>query len=214
MKRIICYGDSNTYGYNPYTQGRYEKSIRWTGVLAQELGTGYEIIEEGLNNRTTVLQPEGEPWRSGLYYLEPCLRSQIPIDLFVLMLGSNDMKTVFHQTAEEIGEHIRQLIQEIKRITIEKNPSRHACQILLIAPIFVSKNIVSADYADEFGGLSAVTLSHKIADEYEKIAKEEGCFFLRGGDYAQPSQVDGLHLDEKGHKKMAQAVSEVIHKIW
>ena len=210
MKRILCYGDSNTYGYNPYTQGRYPKSVRWPGVLAELLGEEYEVIEEGLNNRTTALEPEGEPWRSGMYYLEPCLRSHIPVDLFVLMLGSNDMKTVFGQTAESIGAHVRQLIQEIKRISAEKNPSGRSCEILLICPIFVSDHIIGVDYADEFGGMAAVELSRQLPPVYEHIAREERCIYLNGADCAKPSTADGLHLDEDGHRQMAEAVAEVI----
>lgn len=213
MKRILCYGDSNTYGYDPHTQGRYPESVRWTGILSFHLGTEYTVIEEGLNNRTTVLEPEGEPWRSGLYYLEPCLRSHIPVDVVVLMLGSNDMKTVFHQTAEEIGEHIRQLIREIKRISAGKNLSGKPCDILLISPVYVSENIIRADYADEFGGRAAIFLSHKIASVCEKVAAEERCFFLKGSDCAESSPTDGLHLDEEGHRRMAEAVEKALRKI-
>ena len=176
MKRILCYGDSNTYGYDPYTQGRYPKDVRWPGVLAKLLGEEYEVIEEGLNNRTTALEPEGEPWRSGMYYLEPCLRSHIPVDLFMLMLGYNDMKTVFGQTAETIGAHVRQLIQKIKRISAEKNPAGRSCEILLICPIFVSEHIIGVDYADEFGGMAAVELSRQLPDCQVKAMEVEQPF--------------------------------------
>lgn len=214
MKRILCYGDSNTFGYNPHTQGRYPKSVRWPGVLAQILGVNYEVIEEGLNNRTIALEPKGEPWRSGAYYLEPCLRSHIPVDMFILMLGSNDMKTVFSQTATSIGKNIRYLVQTVKRISAEKNLSGCPCDILLISPIFVSENIIGVDYADEFGGMAAVKLSRQLPSVYEKIAREEGCIYLNGASCAEPSQADGLHLDESGHRKMAEAVAKVIKNIY
>ena len=145
-----------------------------------------------------------------MYYLEPCLRSHIPVDLFVLMLGSNDMKTVFGQTAESIGAHVRQLIQEIKRISAEKNPSGRSCEILLICPIFVSEHIIGVDYADEFDGMAAVELSRQLPPVYEHIAREERCIYLNGADCAEPSRADGLHLDEDGHRQMAEAVAEVI----
>lgn len=210
MKRILCYGDSNTYGYNPENEGRYPKEIRWTGLLAHLLGEEYEIIEEGLNNRTTTLEPEVEPWRSGMYYLEPCLRSHIPLDLFVLMLGSNDMKVCFGQTEETIGLHIRELIREIKRILELKNPPKRHCKILLISPILISEHIRNADYANEFGGLSAVAFSEKLSEVYRQIAREEGCEFLNGPECADPSSIDGLHLDPAGHRQMAEAVARKI----
>lgn len=214
MKRVLCYGDSNTYGYDPNTQGRYPKDVRWPGVLAGLLGEEYEVIEEGLNNRTTALEPEGEPWRSGAYYLEPCLRSHIPVDLFVLMLGSNDMKTVFCQTAESVGTHVRQLIREIRRVSAEKNPWGQSCEILLISPIFVSERIIEVDDSNEFGGMAAVNLSRQLPSVYERIAGEEGCIYLNGASCADPSREDGLHLDEDGHRKLAEALAQVIKNIY
>ena len=105
-KYILCYGDSNTHGYNPVNGFRYGENIRWTGRMAAILGEDYKIIEEGLNSRTTDLKPEREPWRSGLYYLEPCIRTHMPLDLVILMLGSNDMKRQFAQTEETIGNNL------------------------------------------------------------------------------------------------------------
>ena len=66
MKTILCYGDSNTYGYNPVTGGRWPEDIRWTGRLQQLLGDEYKVIEEGCNGRTTMYKAPGEGWKSGL----------------------------------------------------------------------------------------------------------------------------------------------------
>ncbi|MDO4555718.1 MAG: GDSL-type esterase/lipase family protein, partial [Lachnospiraceae bacterium] len=97
MKYVLCYGDSNTHGYNPENGFRYPENVRWTGRLANLMGDNYKVIEEGLNSRTTALEPEGEPWRSGAACLEACIRTHMPVDLVILMLGSNDMKKVFKQ---------------------------------------------------------------------------------------------------------------------
>jgi lysophospholipase L1-like esterase len=86
-KTILCYGDSNTWGFNPATQARYARDERWTGVLRQALGDGYWVIEEGLNGRTTVWDDPIEDYRSGKEYLLPCLRSHKPVDLVVVMLS-------------------------------------------------------------------------------------------------------------------------------
>ena len=80
MKTILCYGDSNTYGYNPVTGGRWPEDIRWTGRLQQLLGDEYKVIEEGCNGRTTMYKAPGEGWKSGLEYLKPCLNSHKPVD--------------------------------------------------------------------------------------------------------------------------------------
>lgn len=98
MTTILCYGDSNTYGYNPVNGLRYPKDVRWTGVLQKLLGEQYAVIEEGCNGRTTVFEDIAEPWKAGLGYLKPCLNTHKPIDFVIMMLGSNDLKECFtHQ---------------------------------------------------------------------------------------------------------------------
>ena len=104
MTTILCYGDSNTYGYNPVNGLRYPKDVRWTGVLQKMLGEEYEVIEEGCNGRTTVFEDAKEPWKAGLGYLRPCLNTHKPIDFVIMMLGSNDLKRMFHASAQEIAD--------------------------------------------------------------------------------------------------------------
>lgn len=84
MTTILCYGDSNTYGYNPVNGLRYPKDVRWTGVLQKLLGEQYAVIEEGCNGRTTVFEDIAEPWKEGLGYLKPCLNTHKPIDLSLI----------------------------------------------------------------------------------------------------------------------------------
>ena len=81
MNTVLCYGDSNTWGYAPATRRRYAPDVRWTGVLADRLGGGYRVIEEGLNGRTTRWDDPIELGRNGLTYLRPCVESHNPIDL-------------------------------------------------------------------------------------------------------------------------------------
>ena len=96
MTTILCYGDSNTYGYNPVNGLRYPKDVRWTGVLQKMLGEEYEVIEEGCNGRTTVFEDTKEPWKAGLGYLRPCLNTHKPIDFVIMMLGSiSILATIF-----------------------------------------------------------------------------------------------------------------------
>src|SRR5476651_2205463 len=92
---VLCYGDSNTWGQKPDKSGRYPADIRWTGRLQQLLGNGYYIIEEGLGSRTTDLDYDKKSGRNGKIYLIPCLESHNPIDVVVLMLGTNDLKIEF-----------------------------------------------------------------------------------------------------------------------
>ncbi len=92
IKTILCYGDSNTWGYIPATAGRYPPDVRWPGVMRKLLGEKYNVIEEGLNGRTTVWEDPYKPGRNGLELLIPILDSHNPIDLVVVMLGTNDLK--------------------------------------------------------------------------------------------------------------------------
>ena len=102
MKHILCYGDSNTHGYIP-GGGRYDDDTRYTGILAKLLGSDYRIIEEGLNSRTSSFDDPFEPYKNGMDCLVPCLDSHKPLELTILMLGSNDMKVYFSPSAEKIG---------------------------------------------------------------------------------------------------------------
>ena len=95
MKTVLCYGDSNTWGYIGGTGERFAPEVRWPGVLQAALGGAYRVIEEGLNGRTTVFDDSIEEGRNGETYLRPCLQTHAPIDLVILMLGTNDLKRRF-----------------------------------------------------------------------------------------------------------------------
>src|SRR3990172_7397939 len=118
MKAILCYGDSNTWGYDPTTQDRFPRQVRWTGVLAQELGPEYYVIEEGLSGRTTVWDDPVEGLhKNGRTYLLPCLESHQPIDLILLMLGTNDLKMRFSVPAADIAASVGVLVDVIQNNT-------------------------------------------------------------------------------------------------
>ena len=90
-KVVVCYGDSNTWGADPAGTGRFAPDVRWTGVLQAELGSGYKIIEEGLNGRTTNIEDTIEEDRNGRRQLPPTIESHRPFDLMIIMLGTNDL---------------------------------------------------------------------------------------------------------------------------
>ena len=116
-KTVLCYGDSNTYGYIPETGMRYPKEIRYPGKLQLLLGDDYLVIEEGCNGRTTIHDDPEDGWKNGLDYLKPCLNSHKPVDIVILMLGSNDLKDTFHLSAEEIAHGAGVLVDVIKEFT-------------------------------------------------------------------------------------------------
>ena len=111
MKQILCFGDSNTYGLIPGTTNqRYGWGTRWTSILDDKVRTkGYRVIEEGLCGRTTVFDDPFRTERRGTEMLPAILESHRPVDTIVLMLGTNDCKSVYSATPEVIGQGIEQL---------------------------------------------------------------------------------------------------------
>ena len=111
MKTVLCYGDSNTFGYIPETGMRYPRDIRYPGRLKKLLGDEYDVIEEGCNGRTTIHDDPVDGWKNGLDYLKPCLNSHKPVDFVILMLGSNDLKATFHLTSGLLRKRSRAMSQ-------------------------------------------------------------------------------------------------------
>ena len=205
-KTILCYGDSNTWGFNPATQARYARDERWTGVLRQALGDGYWVIEEGLNGRTTVWDDPIEDYRSGKEYLLPCLRSHKPVDLVVIMLGTNDLKARFPIPACDIAAGAGALVDIVARS--ETGPSNGAPQVLLIAPPPLGK---LSGFADMFEGGPAK--SKRLSRHFRLVAEERGCALLDAAEVITSSRVDGLHLDLADHRKLGTAIADRVKQM-
>ncbi|UCD77201.1 MAG: SGNH/GDSL hydrolase family protein [Desulfobacterales bacterium] len=205
MKVILCYGDSNTYGRDPVTKGRLDRMTRWPGVLQKKLGEEYYVIEEGLNGRTTVWNDpvRGGKKRNGSLYLLPCLESHAPIDLLVIMLGTNDLKARFSVTPYDIGESLGALIEIAQGSRSGKDGM--GPDILIMAPPPLGK---LTEWAETFQG--GVEKSKKLAHYYRSVASTYRCLFLDTSTIIQSSQFDGLHLDPEDHHKLGNAVGNFI----
>lgn len=204
MKRILCYGDSNTWGYRPVVGGRYSEKERWPSLL-KEL-TGYEIIEEGLNGRTTVFTDYLEPYRNGLEYAAPCVMSHLPLDLIIIMLGSNDTKRRYHVSASEIARGLGEVILQMRHYCGRKGADP---EFLVIAPPYLYALEEENDFDKE-----SEEKARRLEIEYEKLAKEMKCQFLRASDYVKDIGGDGVHLTAEGHKSLAEAVAQAIEIVW
>ena len=113
--KVLCYGDSNTHGQKPDKSGRYPSNERWTGLLQDALGDSYYVIEEGLGSRTTDLDYNKKSGRNGRTYLMPCLSSHGPLDIVIIMLGSNDLKTEYGRNAPDIANALQGLIADVRQ---------------------------------------------------------------------------------------------------
>lgn len=213
MINILCYGDSNTYGYNPLNGKRFGINERWTGRLQSMLGRNYKIIEEGLNGRTTVLDDPLDKNKNGAEYFDIALNSNYPVDLVVIMLGSNDLKIRFNMPVIDIAYGAGKIVDKAINISKLKNKEHKPCKVLLVSPIHIGKNIEKSIYCESFGGNIARDKSLQFAKYYKQVAKDYGVYFMDAGFYVNPSQEDSLHLDKEGHRILAYAFKDKIKEI-
>ena len=206
-KRILCFGDSNTWGYNGETGERFEDDVRWTGRLQKLLGDGCTVIEEGQNGRATVWDDPTENRLAGLTYLWPCMESQSPFDLIIIMLGTNDTKTYFSQSARNIADGAARLVRIAQMSAF--GPDHQSPEVLLVSPI----RIAPYNTFDGMFGLQAADKSLKFGEQFKRAAGETGCHFLDASLYASPGEADGVHLNADGHEALARAVFEKVKEI-
>lgn len=207
-KRILCFGDSNTWGYIPATGKRYPVGIRWTSLLQEILGNGYEIIEEGLNSRTTDIDDPKHKGKNGLTYLRPCLETHDPIDLIILMLGTNDMKERFDREPSRIVEGIENLVKEIKEFAVEEETIEP--QVIIVSPPLVDETVegVKEKY------LGAGEKSTKLGELYGEVAKKFSYKFIDISKIVSSSKKDGYHLEPESHQKIADLFFNEIKQTW
>lgn len=200
MRTILCYGDSNTWGYEPGSKRRLDHAQRWPGVLREDLSTGYLVIEEGLNGRTTVWTDPLAEYRNGKHLLLPCLETHKPLDLVILMLGTNDLKRKFSASPYDIARGVAVLITIIR--TSNSGADGASPEILLLCPPPVGK---LTEFAEMFEG--AEEKSRQLARHYRSVASEFGCHYLNTGDIIRSSDLDGIHLEAGEHAKLGAAVA-------
>ncbi len=205
MPVIIAFGDSNTWGSDPATGGRFPREQRWPTVMQRELGSEYEVIAEGLRGRTTVHDDPIEPYRSGGDALPPCLMSHAPVDLVILALGCNDLKKRFSVSAFDIAEGAARLIFLAR--AYGEGPDGRAPGILLVAPPPIAR---LTGYAEMFEG--GAEKSRLLGERFREIARQEGIAFLDAGAVIRCSDLDGIHYEADQHALLGRAAAEAARK--
>lgn len=215
--QILCYGDSNTWGCigkwvdSDEPSGRYDTDTRWPMVLQKELGEDFHVIEEGLGGRTSIYRHPTEPWKTGEPYLLPCLYTHRPLDLVVIMLGTNDLQIKKDITAEELHIGISRLV-DIVQAHHKPGRGNQPPKVLILSPVEVKPSApegrtqVYAKFRCDIGR----NLSLMLPQVYQQVAREKGCFFLNSQLYAQPGPADGVHLDAQSHISLGKAVARCI----
>jgi lysophospholipase L1-like esterase len=205
---VLCYGDSNTYGQHPDKIHRYPANVRWTGRLQQLLGDACYIVEEGLGSRTTDLDYDRKPGRNGKTYLAPCLQSHNPLDIIIIMLGTNDLKMEYRRKADEIAAALASLVDDVRQYAQGKDGA--APKILLVSPTLINDQAPNfAKFYTEYYDAEAVAESYKLAAAIALTAKQLGCGFFEAATVAEGGD-DGLHWSEPSHERFAANIEQVV----
>ena len=204
MKKILCFGDSNTYGYIPNNGARYDKNTRWTGVLSLLSHGKFEIIEGGCNNRTAfAANPAGKIFTG--YEILPELLTD-DFDAVVLAIGINDTQFLYNLSSIEIASGVEKLINIVK----VKSPQ---AKIILVAPSILTEDVLNGNFACLFDRTS-IEKSQQLPLLYQKIAEKQNIEFLDLNSVAKTSSLDGLHYAPEQHLKIAQAIFTILSELF
>jgi lysophospholipase L1-like esterase len=205
-RAILCFGDSNTWGARPDGEGRFTRDVRWPGVLQSLLGSGYCVIEEGLNGRTATLD---HPWiegRSGRPYLLPCCRSHAPLDLVIIYLGTNDVADRYNLSAGDVAEACASLADIVRRADCGRDGAPP--NILLICPPPI--HATGPDAAEyETTAVKSRTLGARFAD----AAQTAGVELLDLDGVVRYAEEDPVHLDADAHRALAEALEPFVRRL-
>lgn len=206
--RILCFGDSLTFGYDPDNGGRFPEDARWPMVLQEVLGDGYRIVEEGQGGRTIASDDPAEGEKNGSLYIVPCLESHAPLDLVIIMLGTNDCKRKFGYSAADVAGEMEQFLQKVISLNHFKYQDRFG--ILLISPPVISEHILNSELEEIFCFEHAGKVSAGLAAKYKALAERFGCLFMDAAEYVGTCETDGVHLDTEGQRTLGKAAAAYV----
>lgn len=198
MKRILCYGDSNTYGYNPADGSRFDENTRWTALLQTFLGIDYEIIEEGACGRVGFVEGYEEFLLSAQQHF-PCIIARVQdVEVLVLAVGANDLQFKYNLSFDQAKKGLERLI------TIAQE---YVKEIVLIPSIVFDENILAGSFSHCFDRTS-IAKSKRMGEIYRKLSEIYNLRLFDCNEFVQPSKIDGLHYDETGHRAIADELAK------
>jgi len=211
-KHIVCFGDSNTHGYCADPKdcadggNRFNEEERWPCLLQKKLGDGSLVLEEGLSGRTTVFTDPLHESMSGLDAVYSALLSHEPVDLLIIMLGTNDTKERFGANAACIGIGLERLILKAKDIACWRKETPN---ILVIAPPHIGEGLYQVPEGEPMGK-GCPEKSRELAKHFRAVSERQGCRFLDAQGLAEFNQIDCMHLTRKGHAQLEEALAELV----
>lgn len=205
MKKILCFGDSNTYGYTPATGVRFDEGTRWAGRLSALLGKDYLILEEGMNNRNGFFKNPQSIKLCGVDYLPIYLQNHKDIDICIFALGTNDAQFFYNLDKQTVQNGLQSLTNSL----LEANSET---KIIIIPPVKIQPNILDGIFSMQFD-LSSVKRIEETFDEYKNFAQKNGFYYLDLNEFVKPSEADGLHYSPDSHRVIAEKIAEFVRSM-
>ena len=186
MKRVLCIGDSNTYGYDPrsYFGGRYPPQVRWTGRLES---AGWTVVNCGENGASI-------PPARALPAVAALIRRTLPLDAVTVMLGSNDL--LHGASVRETAGRMEALL----RCAAENAPG---AAVLLIAP-------PPMEPGEWVSGPELIGRSVELAQAYRDLAERLGVAFADAGTWGVALAFDGVHFLPQGHEAFGRGAEQAL----
>lgn len=207
MKQILVYADSLSWGIIPGTRQRLPFDARWPGVMENTLlsrGIATRVFENCLNGRKTVWDDPFKPGRNGIAGLEQVIEMHSPLDLVIVMLGTNDFQTTHAHTTWHSAQGIGALIDSIRRAPVE--PGMPVPPVLIVVPPAIS--VPDGPVMPKFLGSEVRCVG--LADAYGDIARSHGCMLFDAGTVTTTSRRDGIHLDADQHLMLGKAIADIV----
>ena len=201
MKKILCYGDSNTYGYNP-NGPEFDNTIRWTALLQKNLGNDFEVINEGLCDRTGFVDNDKGFLFSAQKHFPEISAKIKNLDILVLWIGTNDLQYKYNLSFRQIENGLEKLIITAKN---------YAKRIIIIPPVVLTENVLKGYFNFQFDETS-ISKSKKVSEIYIKLSRKYELDYFDINEFTEPSKTDGLHYDKTGHKIIADKLAKFIEQ--
>lgn len=202
MKKILCYGDSNTYGFNPKDGSRFNERTRWSGILKNNLSGRFEVIEEGMNNRTGFVDNPDECEKSTLKHFPQCISGYKDTEILILAVGTNDFQIRFNADDKAISRGLARIISYAKCKDI---------RTIIIPPVQIDERILKGTFSYQFDESSIAKAKH-AAEIYRETVRRFNCLYFDFNEFVKPSDDDGLHYDAKSHALIAENLTQYIIK--
>lgn len=207
MKTLVCYGDSNTYGYNPHNSLRYDDNILWTTILQDYLSEEYKVYNEGLNGRMIAFNRTNEEYKNALLTIVSDLDKYETIDFMSIMLGTNDVSADMNLSIEDITNGLEKLLSAATNHLMKKQ--NYLPKILIIVPAHILPDYHGTAFEWQIDD-TTIYKSNNLTNSYKNLADKYNCLFLDCTNKLEVSSIDCEHLTENGHSKLAKLVYKTI----